>query len=64
MTHYFMHEIISKQREKEIIGTIVQGFTCLAARTAQNLALEGLEDYPTSARLINGNRKHKPQYNK
>ena len=59
-----MHEIISKYCEKGIVGAINQGFTCLAAQTAQSLALEGLEDYPTSARLINGNRKHKPQYNK
>jgi hypothetical protein len=46
------------------IGAIDQGFTCLAAQIAQSLALEGLENYPTSARLINGNQKHKPQYNK
>jgi hypothetical protein len=37
-----------------------QGITCLVAQIAQNLALEGLENYPTSARLINGNQKHKP----
>jgi hypothetical protein len=49
---------------KKRIGAIDQGFTCLAAQIAQSLALEGLENYPTSARLINGNRKHKPQYNK
>jgi hypothetical protein len=45
-----------------MIGTIDQGFTCLAARTAQSLALEGLEDFPASAHLINDNRKYKPQY--
>jgi hypothetical protein len=59
-----MHCINSKHREKERIGAIDQGFTCLAAQIAQSLALEGLENYPTSARLINGNRKLKPQYNK
>jgi hypothetical protein len=57
---YFMHCINSKYGEKEIIGAIDQGFTCLAAQIAQNLALEGLENYPMSARLINDNRKHKP----
>jgi hypothetical protein len=55
--HYFLHCINSKYREKERICAIDQGFTCLAA---QSLALEGLENYPTSAHLINGNRKHKP----
>jgi hypothetical protein len=64
MTHHFMHEIISKHCEKGIVGAIDQGFTCLDAQFAQSLALEGLENYPTLARLINGNRKHKPQYNK
>jgi hypothetical protein len=59
--HYFMHCTNSKYSEKERIGAIDQGFTCLAA---QSLALEGLENYPMSVRLINGNRKHKPQYNK
>jgi hypothetical protein len=59
-----MHCTNSKYSEKERIGAIDQGFTCLAAQIAQILALEGLENYPTSARLINGNRKHKPQYNK
>jgi hypothetical protein len=63
-THYFLHCINSKYIEKERIGAIDQGFTCLAAQIAQSLALEGLENYPTSARLINGNRKNKPQYNK
>jgi hypothetical protein len=52
-----------KERER-IIGAIAQGFTCLAAHIAQSLALEGLKNYPTSTRLINGNWKHKPQYNK
>jgi hypothetical protein len=33
------------------IGTICIKDTCLAAQTAQSLALEGLEDYPMSARL-------------
>jgi hypothetical protein len=61
---YFVHCINSKYCENERIGAIDQGFTCLAAQIAQRLALEGLENYPTSARLINGNRKHKPQYNK
>jgi hypothetical protein len=64
MTHHFMHEIISKHCNKGIVGAIDQGFTCLAAQIAQSLALEGLENYPTSARLINNNRKHKPWYNK
>ncbi len=57
MSHHFMHEILSKKIKKEVIGAIDQGFTCLAARTAQNLPLEGLEDYPTSTRLINDNQK-------
>jgi hypothetical protein len=60
--HYFMHCINSKYREKEKIGATDQGLTCLAARTAQSLALVDLEGCPTSVRLINGNRKHKPQY--
>jgi hypothetical protein len=50
-----MHCINSKYCEKERIGAIDQGFTCLAPQIAQSLALEGLENYPTSARLINGN---------
>jgi hypothetical protein len=62
--HYFLHCINCKYREKERIGAIDQGFTCLAAQITQSLALEGLENYPTSARLINDNRKYKPQYNK
>jgi hypothetical protein len=62
--HYFMHCTNSKYNEKERIGAIDQGFTCLAAQIAQSLALEGLENYATSARVINGNWKHKPQYNK
>jgi hypothetical protein len=62
--HYFLHCINSKYREKERIGAIYQGFTCLAAQIAQSLALEGLENYPTPTRLINDNRKYKPQYNK
>jgi hypothetical protein len=33
------------------IGTICVNDTCLAAQTAQSLALEGLEVYPTSVRL-------------
>jgi hypothetical protein len=57
MTHHFMHDIISKKSKEEIICAIVQGFTCLAAQTAQNLVLEGLEDCPISVRLINDNRK-------
>jgi hypothetical protein len=64
MTHHFMHEIISKHCNKGIVGAIDQGFTCLADQIAQSLALEGLENYPTSACLINSNRKHKPWYNK
>jgi hypothetical protein len=64
MTHHFMHEIISKHCEKRIVGAIDQGFTCLAVQIAQSLALEGLENYPTSACLNNDNRKYKPQYNK
>jgi hypothetical protein len=59
-----MHCTNSKYSEKERIGVIDQGFTCLAAQIAQRLAPEGLENYPTSAHLINGNRKHKSQYNK
>jgi hypothetical protein len=55
-----MHCINSKYCEKERIGAIDQGFACLVAQIAQNLALEGLENYPTSARLITGNLKHKP----
>jgi hypothetical protein len=42
-----------KERER-IIGAIAQGFTCLAAQSTQNLALE---DYPTLTRLNNRNRK-------
>jgi hypothetical protein len=57
-----MNEIITKKSEKEIIGATDQGFTCLATQTAQSHGLEGLEDYPTSMRLINDNQKHKPQY--
>jgi hypothetical protein len=49
--HYSMHCINSKLSEKERIGTIDKGFTCLAAQTTQRLALEGLEDYPMSACL-------------
>jgi hypothetical protein len=49
--HHFMHIINIKWREKEIIGVIVQGFTCLALQTAQNLAFEGLEYYPMPTRL-------------
>jgi hypothetical protein len=55
-----MHCINSKYSEKERIGDIDQGFTCLVAQTAQSLPLEGLEDYPMLARLINDNQKHKP----
>jgi hypothetical protein len=50
-----MHCINSKYSKKERIGDVDQGFTCLAAPTAQSLPLEGLEDYPTSALLINNN---------
>jgi hypothetical protein len=52
-----MNCINSKYSEKERIGAIYQGFTSLAVRTAQNLPLVGLEDYPMSARLINDDRK-------
>jgi hypothetical protein len=62
--HYFLRCINSKYREKERIGVIDQGFTCLAAQIAQSLALEGLENYPTSVRLNNDNQKYKPWYNK
>jgi hypothetical protein len=62
--HYFKHCINSKYSKKERISAIDQGFTCLAAQTAQSLPLEGLEDRPMSACLINGNQKHKAQYNK
>jgi hypothetical protein len=48
-----MHNINSKYNKKEIIGAIHQGFTCIAAQTAQRLPLEGLEGYPMSMRLIN-----------
>jgi hypothetical protein len=54
-----MHCTNSKYSEKERIGVIDQGFTCLAA---QNLAPKGLEDYPMTMRLNNDNQKHKPQY--
>jgi hypothetical protein len=57
-----MHCINSKYCEKERIGVIDQGFTCLATQTAQNLALEGLEDYLMTTHLNNNNWKHKPQY--
>jgi hypothetical protein len=55
--HYFMHCINSKYREKERIGAIDQGVTCLTVQTAQSLPLEGLEDYPMMTRLINDNQK-------
>jgi hypothetical protein len=61
---YFMHCINSKYCEKERIGAIDKGFTCLAAQIAQSLSLQGLENYPMSALLINDNWKQKPQYNK
>jgi hypothetical protein len=51
-------KIISKHCENGIVGAIDQGFTCLAA---QSLALEGLENYPTSVHLNNDNWKYKPQ---
>jgi hypothetical protein len=60
--HHFMHCTNSKYSEKERIGVIDQEFTCLATQTAQNLDLEGLEDYPMMMRLNNDNWKHKPQY--
>jgi hypothetical protein len=50
-----MHYINSKYSEKERIGAIDEGFTCLAAQTTQSLPLVGLEGCPTSAHLINGN---------
>jgi hypothetical protein len=62
MTHHFMHNINSKYNEKEVIGAIIQGFTCRATQTIQSLPLEGLESCPTSVRLINDNQKYKPQY--
>jgi hypothetical protein len=34
MTHHFMHGIIGKKSEKEIIGAIDQGFNCLATQIA------------------------------
>jgi hypothetical protein len=49
--HYFMQDINSKKSKKGKIGAIDQGFTCLAARTAQNLPLAGLEGCPTSGCL-------------
>jgi hypothetical protein len=52
-----MHCINSKYNKKERIGAIDQGFTCPAAQTDQNLPLADLEGCPTSASLINGNRK-------
>jgi hypothetical protein len=48
MTHHFMHGITVNRKEQEIVGTIVQGFTYLAAQTTQSLSLGGLEHYPTS----------------
>jgi hypothetical protein len=51
--HYFMHCLNSKYNEKERIGAIDQGFTCLAAQTNQSLILADLEDCPMSTRLIN-----------
>jgi hypothetical protein len=42
-----MHGINSRQSRKEIIGPIVQGFTCLAAQTAQSPAIAGLEGCST-----------------
>jgi hypothetical protein len=54
---YFMHCINSKYSDKERIGVIDQGFTCLAARSTRNLSLEGLKDFPTLARLINDDQK-------
>jgi hypothetical protein len=57
MSHHFMHGITVNRKEQETVGTIVQGFTCLAAQTTQSLSLECLEHYPTSARLINNDRK-------
>jgi hypothetical protein len=52
--HYFMQNINSKWSGKERIYAIDQGFTCLAA---QSLILADLEEYPTTMRLINDNRK-------
>jgi hypothetical protein len=40
--HNLMHCINSKYYEKERIGAIDQGFTCLVAQIAQNLTLGGL----------------------
>jgi hypothetical protein len=51
MTQHFIHEIIRKYSEKEMIGGIDEGFTCFAAQTTQSLALEGLEGYPMMAQL-------------
>jgi hypothetical protein len=45
---------VVKERER-IVGAIVQGVTCLAAQTAQNLALEDLEDCPM---LVHGNNNN------
>jgi hypothetical protein len=39
------------------VDAIVQGFTCLATQTAQNLLLKGLEDYPTSTRRSDRRRQ-------
>jgi hypothetical protein len=58
--YYFMHCTNSKYNKKERIGAIDEGFTCLSTQIAQSLAIEGLENYSTSARLINGNWKYKP----
>jgi hypothetical protein len=60
--HYFMNCINSKYSEKERIGAIDQGFTCLATRTAQRLPLTDLEGCPMSTRLINDNQKYKSQH--
>jgi hypothetical protein len=41
--HYFLHCINSKYREKERIGAIYQGFTCLAAKLLKVLLLKALK---------------------
>jgi hypothetical protein len=52
--------MVVKERER-IIGAIAQGFTCLAAQSTQNLALE---DYPMLTRLNNRNQKQEMTRNK
>jgi hypothetical protein len=47
---YYEHSVLAKNQ-------VWQGFTCLAAQTAENLVLEDLEHCPMSMHLINVDRK-------